>query len=127
MSRFLSVAEVAQINAELIRQFGGAHGLRDLAALQSAVARPQTGYYRDLIEEAAALFESLSQNHPFLDGNKRTAITATGVFLALNGYQLVFGDEETFQWLNNLYETHRLNKSEVESWLRRHAQPIPSV
>jgi death-on-curing protein len=63
----------------LIERFGGSHGLRDQGALESALARPQTGYYLDLIEEAAALWESLSQNHPFIDGNKRIAITATAM------------------------------------------------
>jgi len=85
VSRYLSVSEVIEINAEMVSKFGGIHGLRDSGALQSAVGRLDSGYYADAIEEAAALFESLSQNHPFLDGNKRTAITATGVFLLLNG------------------------------------------
>ncbi|MGH9632317.1 MAG: type II toxin-antitoxin system death-on-curing family toxin [Bryobacteraceae bacterium] len=72
MSRYLSFDEVLEINAEMVRQFGGAYGLRDAGALHAAVARPQSGYYADVIEEAAALFESLSQNHPFVDVNKRT-------------------------------------------------------
>lgn len=69
MSRYLTVAEVVEINAEMVRKFGGTHALRDAGLLQSAVARPQSGYYADVFEEAAALFESLSQNHPFVDGN----------------------------------------------------------
>ena len=63
--------EVIEINAEVVRKFGGIHGLRDSGALHSALGRLESGYYADAIEEAAALFESLSQNHPFLDGNKR--------------------------------------------------------
>jgi death on curing protein len=91
--------------------------------LHSAVGRLESGYYADAIEEAA-LFESLSQNHPFLDGNKRTAITATGVFLLLNGYRLVFEDLEAYNWLIGLYESGRVNKSMIEPWLRQHAQQI---
>jgi death-on-curing protein len=113
-----------EINAEMVRKFGGTHGLRDHGALQSAVARPQSGYYADAIEEAAALFESLSQNHAFLDGNKRTAITATAVFLLLNGYELHFSDIETYQWLIGLYETGQVRKTVIESWLREHTEPL---
>jgi death-on-curing protein len=70
VSRYLSVDEVIEINAEVVRKFGGIHGLRDSGALQSALGRLESGYYADAIEEAAALFESLSQNHPFLDGKQ---------------------------------------------------------
>lgn len=122
MSRYLSVSEVIEINAEMVSKFGGIHGLRDSGALQSAVGRLESGYYADAIEEAAALFESLSQNHPFLDGNKRTAITATGVFLLLNGYRLLFDDLEAYKWLIGLYETGRVNKATIETWLRGHAE-----
>lgn len=121
MSRCLSVEEVIEINAEVVRKFGGIHGLRDRGGLQSAVGRPQSGYYADAIEEAAALFESLSQNHPFLDGNKRTAITATGVFLLVHGFDLQFDDLQAYEWLMDLYEARRVNKSTVEHWLRAHS------
>jgi death on curing protein len=123
VSRYLSADEVVEINAEMVSKFGGIHGLRDPSALQSAVARPQSGYYADVIEAAAALFESLSQNHPFLDGNKRTAITATAVFLLLNGYRLSFSDLETYEWLIGLYEAGRVRKNVIESWLRAHTEP----
>ena len=121
MSRYLSVSEVIEINAEMVSKFGGIHGLRDSGALQSAVGRLESGYYADAIEEAV-LFESLSQNHPFLDGNKRTAITATGVFLLLNGYRLLFDDLEAYKWLIGLYETGRMSKATIEPWLRQHAE-----
>jgi death-on-curing protein len=122
VSRYLSVNEVIEINAEMVSKFGGIHGLRDSGALQSAVGRLESGYYADVIEEAAALFESLSQNHPFLDGNKRTAITATGVFLLLNGHRLLFDDVEAYKWLIGLYETERVSKATIEPWLRQHAE-----
>lgn len=118
MTRYLSLAEVIAINFEMVRKFGGAHAVRDAALLESAVARPRSGYYADVFEEAAALFESLSQNHPFVDGNKRTAITATGVFLLLNGYKLQFNDLEAYEWLIDLYETGRVSKTVIEHWLR---------
>jgi len=66
----------------------------------------------------------LLQNHPFVDGDKRTAITATGVFLRLNNYELVFVDSEMYDWLMNLYETGRVTKMMVDAWLRIHAAPV---
>ncbi|HEX7288198.1 MAG TPA: type II toxin-antitoxin system death-on-curing family toxin [Candidatus Angelobacter sp.] len=76
---------------------------------------------RDVIEEAASLFESLVQNHPFLDGNKRTAFTASAVFLAVNGYLLDFEDAQAYEWLIGLFEGQQLTKSRIEEWLRAHA------
>lgn len=90
MSRYPSLKDVLAIHDEMVAGFGGITGIRDMNDLHSAVGRPQNGYYSDVIEEAAALFESLAQNHPSLDGNKRTAITAAAVFLAINGYTLSF-------------------------------------
>jgi death-on-curing protein len=113
--------EVLLIHRGLIERFGGSQGLRDRGALESALARPQTGYYRDLIEEAAALWESLSQNHPFIDGNKRVAITVTAAFLSVNGYRLAFADAEAFSFLMDLYEGGRMRFGELDRWLRQHA------
>ena len=108
----------------MIEDFGGIHAVRDRGLLEAAVARPQSGYYIDLFEEAAALFESLAQNHPFVDGNKRTAITATAIFLVLNGYKLAFEDLEAYQWLMTLYEHGTVTRIAIEAWLRQHASPI---
>lgn len=83
MTVYLTVVEVLAIHADQIERYGGAHGVRDPGLLESALYRPQTGYYADLIEEAA-LWESLAQNHPFIDGNKRAAFAATYTFLAAN-------------------------------------------
>jgi death on curing protein len=86
MADYLTVAEVYQMQHLLIERFGGLHGVRDKNAVEDAVFRPQTGYYNSLAEEAAALMESLGNNHGFLDGNKRIAFTATDVFLRRNGF-----------------------------------------
>ena len=82
---FPTVEEVVAIHADQIAQFGGAMGLRDMGALESALLRPQMGYYDGPIEEAAALMESLAMNHPFVDGNKRVAFFTTDAFLRMNG------------------------------------------
>ena len=99
-------------------------GLRDRGALESALARPQTGYYQDLIQEAAALWESLSQNHPFIDGNKRVAVTVTAAFLRVNGYRLDFDDITAFQFLIGLYESGEFRFAELEEWIRAHTSRI---
>lgn len=124
MTVYLSVEQLLLINVEMIKEWGGIAGVRDRRALEAAVARPLSGYYADVIEQAAALCESLLQNHPFIDGNKRSAITATGVFLRMNDYELIFVDREMYNWLMNLYETNRVTKAAIEVWLRTHAISI---
>ncbi len=71
MTLYPSLPDVLAAHARLIALFGGAQGIRDRGAIEGSLARPQSGYYRDIIEQAAALLECLSQNHPFVDGNKR--------------------------------------------------------
>jgi len=88
----LTVAIVCEIHAEAIAKFGGADGVRDKALLESAVAAPKAGYagesaYADVVEIAAAYLFYLCRNHPFVDGNKRTALAACLVFLRLNGIE----------------------------------------
>jgi len=112
-----TVDEVIAVHAQLIARFGGSFGIRDRGALESALPRPQSGYYNDIIQEAAALWESLSQHHPFVDGNKRVAVTVTAAFLKVNGYRLEFDDIEAFSFLVGLYETGRLRFRELETWL----------
>ena len=88
---------------------GGSAGLRRLSLFVNIPSCSgvclQTGYCSDVIEQAAAPCQSLAQNHPFIDGNKRTAITAAAVFLRLNGYKLYFDDVEEYEWMMSLYET----------------------
>jgi death on curing protein len=121
VTSYPTVTEVIAVHARLIARFGGSPGIRDRGALEAALARPQTGYYNDLIQEAAALWESLSQNHPFVDGNKRVAVTVTAAFLTVNGYRLEFDDSDAFSFLLGLYESGRMRFAELEKWLRQHA------
>ena len=120
MISYPTVDEIISVHAQLIARFGGSLGIRDRGALESALARPRSGHYNDIVQEAAALWESLSQNHPFVDGNKRVAVTATAAFLRVNGYRLEFDDIEAFTFLEGLYETGRLRFQELETWLRQH-------
>ena len=119
---FLSRDEVLEIHRALLERFGGAVGVRDLGLLESALYRPQTGYYADLAEMAAALFESLIMNHPFIDGNKRVAFFATDVFLRLNGYKLKVDAKKAHRFLIGLLENDNCSYDELLPWIRRHVE-----
>lgn len=88
MTEYVTTADALFFHQLLIERYGGAAGIRDAGALEAALHRPQTGYYDTIIHEAAALLESLVQNHPFVDGNKRVAFAVTDVFLRINGYRI---------------------------------------
>jgi death-on-curing protein len=120
----LSLDEVLAIQARLIQAFGGATGVRDLGMLESALYRPQTGYYADLIEMAAALFESLLMNHPFVDGNKRTAFFATDVFLRLNGWAIRVDPVEANAFLISGLERGEIRFEVLATWLREATAPL---
>lgn len=94
---YLTIAEVLNVHRVLVERYGGTHGLRDMGTLEAAVFRPQSGYYADTVEEAAALLESMLINHPFLDGNKRTAFACCDVFLRMNGLSLNADPDWLFQ------------------------------
>jgi death-on-curing protein len=122
MTVYLTAQQVLFIHARLIETTGGSHGLRDLGLLQSAVARPQATFdgadlYPDLWHKAAALMESLAQNHPFVDGNKRTAITATAMFLQQNGYVLQTTNEALEAFVMMVVE-ERPSLDAIVTWLK---------
>ena len=122
--RFPAVSEVITIHDDQIAQFGGSMGIRDVGALESALLRPQIGYYDSLIEEAAALMESLAMNHPFVDGNKRAAFFATDAFLRMNGYFIDCDSEEAHAFFMQLFETNSFRFAELAIWLEEHSQPL---
>ena len=109
----------------LIEMFGGLHGVRDQGAVESAVFRPQTGYYNSLEEEAAALMESLANNHGFLDGNKRIAFTATDVFLRRNGSYIDVAAGDGYEFIDGSLSQHKLRFAHILDWLRLHTKPLP--
>jgi len=121
---FLTVDELLAIHERVIAEFGGGLGIRDPGLLESALYRPQTGYYHDLAEAAAALFESLILNHPFLDGNKRVAFFATDVFLRLNGYRLVVAPEQGYRFLMELLEGGICDLAHLGPWISSAIAPL---
>jgi death on curing protein len=115
---YLTLAETIAIHQDQIERYGGSLGVRDLGLLEAALFRPQTGYYDDVIEEAAALWESLGQNNPFIDGNKRTAFAATYTFLVINGARITADADGAFVFINGLYEADDFTLNNLVSWLR---------
>ena len=116
----LSLDEVIAIHSRLVDRFGGRGGVRDPGLLESALHRPQTGYYADVAEMAAALFESLLMNRAFVDGNKRVAFFATDVFLRMNGWKLDVDDAAAHAFLINLLETREATYDRLLPWIREH-------
>ena len=121
---FLSRDEVLAIHGTLLEHFGSPAGIRDYGLLESALYRPQTGHYADLAGMAAALFESLIMNHPFVDGNRRVAFFTTDVFLRLNGYRLQVDANKAHRFLIGLLENNRCNFDELLPWIRENVIKI---
>jgi death on curing protein len=122
-TKYLSKKNIIAIHEELIERFGGLHGIRDEALLESAIGRYQSGYYADNIEETAALMESLGGNHPFIDGNKRIAVTAPFVFLRANGYVVTLDNKSAFEFISNLFLRQEFSFSRLEPWIRESIKP----
>jgi death-on-curing protein len=120
---YLTVADVLGIHAVLMQRYGGALGVRDPGALEAALFRPQTGYYDDIVAEAAALMESLAINHPFVDGNKRIAFAAADVFLRINGWRLQRAPIQIYAELMQMFESGTFDIAHLDPWLRSFAIP----
>lgn len=117
---FLTLAEVLAIHAQQINEYGGAHGIRDRGLLESAVFRPQTGYYASAAEEAAALMESLATNHPFLDGNKRAAFAAAHTFLLVNGFDVAVDASAAYEFIVGSIAAGKFRFPRILEWINAH-------
>lgn len=115
---YLTVADVLGLHAVLLQRYGGASGVRNPGALEAALFRPQTGYYEDIVMEAAALLESLAINHPFVDGKKRTAFAAADVFLRINGWRLQRSPMQIYAEMIAMFEKRTFDIAHLEPWLR---------
>jgi len=126
--KYLTPEQVLFIHARLIVETGGIHGVRDLAMLESAVARPQASFsgrdlYPDVFSKAAALLDSLINKHPFVDGNKRTAITAAALFLRRNDYRLTATHEELEKFTLLVAVSHP-DLPTISAWFKAHSRPL---
>jgi len=126
MPRFLypTVAEAMEMHRQLIQEFGGISGVRDRGLLEAAIFRPQSGYYDDLLHEAAAPMESLANNHPFIDGNKRASFAVTDAFLRLNGYYLEMEAPAAHKFITKSIGKRQFRIGPIRTWLSVHVRPL---
>ncbi|MFN2137726.1 MAG: type II toxin-antitoxin system death-on-curing family toxin [Candidatus Promineifilaceae bacterium] len=128
---YLSLTEILLIHARLVQQTGGAEGVRDLTLLESAVARPKAIFggenlYPDLWEKAAELMESLIQNHPFVDGNKRSGLAAAGIMLERNGYRFTADNDQVFDLTMSVARGDMRHKK-ITRWLEESCERLEAV
>jgi death-on-curing protein len=123
MTEYVTTADALFFHKQLIERYGGATGIRDAGALESALHRPQTGYYDTIIHEAAALLESLVQNHPFVDGNKRVAFAVIDVFLRINGYSITADSKTIYHYIIMLFEQRTFDMEHLVPWLQEIVEP----
>jgi death-on-curing protein len=128
MIRYLTLIEALNLHRQIIEQSGGALGVRDLGALESALAQPRMTFggedlYLTLVDKAAALGFSIIMNHPFVDGNKRTGHAAMETFLVLNGMEISASVDEQEQVILALASGTSKRESFVE-WLMQHVTAI---
>ena len=123
MTRYVTIAEALFFHRQLVSRYGGGHGVRDLGALEAALHRPQIGYYDSLIHEAAALFESLVQNHPFVDGNKRVAFAVVDVFLRINGCRITADPMSIHAKMMELFAAQTFDMAHLAPWLGQIVEP----
>ena len=114
---FPTLQETLELHEQLMLRFGGPKGVRDLGLLESALLRPQTGYYETLSMQAAALFQSLCQNHCFVDGNKRVAFASTAIFLRMNGYRLIVKPDDGESFVVEQVIQKRMAIEAIAAWL----------
>jgi death on curing protein len=119
-----TVAEATEIHKQLIEEFGGTHGLRDKGRLEAAILRPQTGYYSTLAGEAAALMESLANNHAFLDGNKRASFAVTDTFLRLNGFYLEVDPQKAYSFIAEAMSKGEFRFDRIRDWISSHLKSL---
>ena len=122
--QFLTLDEAIAIHERLIEKFGGSPGIRDTGLLESALFRPQTGYYSDLAEMAAALFESLISNHAFVDGNKRAAFFMCDIFLRMNDWKLVVTADEGCEFIVGSLERSDCDFEHLVPWMNKHLEKL---
>jgi len=123
---YLTVAEVIAIHHHQIEEYGGEHGMLNQGSLEAAVFRPQTGYYNDISEEAAALLESLVNNHPFVDGNKRVGFATMHTFLLANGFDLDVSSKAAYEFMVKAMEEGKFRFGLIHEWIAAHLSPLSS-
>lgn len=125
---YLTLEQVLAIHHDQIERYSGSHGIRDLKLLESAIHRPQSSFmgedlYNSIFDKASALMHSILMNHPFLDGNKRTATVSTAAFLHLNGLEIKCSQKELINLALSV-ETKEKNLEQISVWLKDHSRAV---
>ncbi len=123
MTLYPTLEETLELHVQLIHRFGGKPGIRDLGLLQSALGRPKSGYYNSLSLQAAALLQSLSLNHSFIDGNKRVAFALTTIFLIMNGQRLKVSADNGESFLIERVIKDKVDLRVIAEWLEQNCKP----
>jgi len=128
--KYLSPEQILFIHARVIDETGGSHGVLDLERLKGAANRPQAVFenrelYPDIFLKAAALLDALVNDHPFIDGNKRTGIISAALFLQANGWHVTTGNEELVEFTLQVAVSYPALPILAE-WFRKHAGPFPN-
>jgi death-on-curing protein len=118
VTEYVTTADALFFHQQLVERYGGGAGVRDVGALESALHRPQTGYYDSIVHEAAALLESLIQNHPFIDGNKRVAFAVVDVFLRINGHVMTADSDSIYDFMMELFKQQSFDMEHLVPWLQ---------
>lgn len=124
MIRYPSTDEALELHRLLVDHFGGLCGVRDMGLLESALYRPQTGHYKDVVQMAAALMESLLINHPFVDGNKCVAFFLTDTFLRLNGWKIKVRPKDGHRFILDLITEKMDRLQKLARWIRTHIEVL---
>ena|SRR3990167_914556 len=124
MTKYLSLEEILRLHFQVIEDFGGSHGVRDEGRLASLVSAPKqevfgAEQYPNIFQKAAVYMRNLIGDHPFVDGNKRTAVTVAGIFLLRNGYRLTASPKELENFAVKI-AVKKLDVIEIAAWLKEH-------
>ncbi|MGM0586932.1 MAG: type II toxin-antitoxin system death-on-curing family toxin [Bacteroidota bacterium] len=127
--QYLTVEDIKAIHSQQIEEHGGSYGNYGEPAIQSAAVRPQQAYfgrevYQDLFSKAASYIESMIDNHPFVDGNKRTGAFCAISFLLLNGYEIIESHELELAEVVYKYESDKFDSEDVANYLANRARPL---
>ncbi len=121
---YVTVGEALEMHKQLIAEFGGIHGLRDIGLLEAAIFRPQSGYHDDLVHEAAALMESLANNHAFLDGNKRISLAVTDTFLRINRHWLELEFQAAHRFITEAIAKREFRVRQIREWITENLREL---
>ena len=117
LTQYLTLHEVLELHKKTIEKHGGSMGVRDLGLVESALYRPQSGYYETISAQAASLLQSFCMNHPFVDGNKRVSLLVCVVFLKMNGFNLKVKNPTLVNFILNEVIQKRADAEAISLWL----------